>query len=47
MSNIPNEDSLRDYYDRVATHSNPHSPYYDGPDEEEEDDEPPEDGPVN
>ena len=28
---IPNEDRLRDAYDRAFTHSDPHSPYYDGP----------------
>jgi hypothetical protein len=26
-----NEDSLRDMYDRITTHTDPHSPYYDGP----------------
>ena len=36
---IPNEDSLRDMYDRINTHNDPHSPYYDGPDEDEEEED--------
>lgn len=36
---IPNEDRLRRIYDYDATHNNPHSPYYDGPDEEDEPEE--------
>jgi hypothetical protein len=34
------EDRLRNLYDEMFTHTNPHSPYYDGPDyEDEEEDE--------
>lgn len=29
------EDRLKDQYDRIFTHNNPHSPYYDGPDEDD------------
>jgi hypothetical protein len=29
------EDRLHDVYDRVCTHEDPHSPYYDGPDYDE------------
>jgi hypothetical protein len=28
---MTNEDSLRDYYDKITTHNEPHSPYHDGP----------------
>jgi hypothetical protein len=31
-----NDDRLVDMYDRINTHDDPHSPYYDGPDEDEE-----------
>ena len=31
-----NEDSLHDLYDRESSHGNPHSPYYDGPDDDDE-----------
>ncbi len=37
---IPNEDRLRERYDAMLTHNDPHSPYYDGPDGDEEDDGP-------
>jgi hypothetical protein len=36
---IPNEDCTRDMYDRVTTHNDPHSLYYDGPDGDEPEDE--------
>ena len=32
---IPNEDRLRERYDAMLTHNDPHSPYYDGPDGED------------
>ena len=31
-----NDDRLVDMYDRINTHDDPDSPYYDGPDEDEE-----------
>jgi hypothetical protein len=36
---MTNEDSLRDYYDKITTHNDPHSPYYDGPIDDCEDED--------
>lgn len=35
---IPDEDSLRDYYDRLFTRDDPHSPWYEPPEDDHEDD---------
>jgi hypothetical protein len=36
---MQDEDKLRDQYDAELTHDDPHSPYYDGPDDEDGDDD--------